>query len=81
MNKIIIACALFAVASADFVVKKQEDLQKFRGECVKELNITAEEIEEYKKWNFTESGNTPCYLKCVFIKMELFDDEKEFLVR
>ncbi len=80
MNKIIIACALLAVVSADFVVKKQADLEKIRGECVKLHKITPEQVEQYKKWNFTEVGHTPCYIKCVFNKMDLFDDEKGFLV-
>ncbi|CAO1421981.1 unnamed protein product [Diamesa hyperborea] len=74
--KIFIALfALVALASAEFQIKTSEDLQKYRGECVQELEIPAETVEEYKKWNFKPEGKTPCYIRCIFTKMEIFNDE------
>lgn len=70
-------CFLFIMiqASAEFQIKTSEDLQKYRGECASELEIPAETVEEYKKWNFKPEGKTPCYIRCVFTKMEIFNDE------
>ncbi len=79
MNNIIVTYVLLAVATA-YVIKRHANLEKIREECVEELNITTEEVIHYMNWNFTEAGKTPCYMKCVLIKMELFDDEKGFLV-
>lgn len=80
MKFLIALFAVLAVVSAEFTVKTMEDLLKYRAHCVKEVNVTAEEVEQFKKWNFTEEGTAPCYLKCVFIQMELYDKEKGFMV-
>lgn len=65
--------------TGDYVVKTQSDLLKARDDCVKEVvGITPEDIEKYKKREFPDEEKTRCYLKCVFHKFGLFDDEHGF---
>lgn len=77
---IVLFAVLFAAVKADFTVKTMEDLVKYRTQCVQELKVSADEVEQFKKWNFTETGKAPCYLKCVLTHMSLFDDAKGFNV-
>ena len=80
MKVIIALFFIFAIAAAEFVVQTGEDLGKYREECVAELDIPAESVVEYKKWQFTPEGKTPCYIRCIFTKMMIFDDEHGPLV-
>ncbi|XP_065089082.1 general odorant-binding protein 99a-like [Ochlerotatus camptorhynchus] len=80
MKLFIAVFALIAVAAAEFTVSTTEDLQRFRTECVTSLNVPAESVEKFKKWEFPEDDMTMCYIKCVFNKMQLFDDTEGPLV-
>uniref|UniRef100_A0A182KHK4 Odorant-binding protein 9 n=1 Tax=Anopheles christyi TaxID=43041 RepID=A0A182KHK4_9DIPT len=64
----------FRQVSAEFVVQTREDLLKYRAECVQSLSVSDELVEKYKSWNFPEDDTTQCYIKCIFNKMQLFDD-------
>ena len=55
------------------MVKTRDDLLQYRNECVAELGIPSSKVEEFKKWQFNDDTVTHCYLKCVFVKMGLFD--------
>ncbi|XP_013097467.2 general odorant-binding protein 99a-like [Stomoxys calcitrans] len=80
MKVFIPICLLFALASAEYVVKTRENLLQFRNECVAELKVSDELVEQYKKWQYPNDDVTKCYLKCVFGKFELFDAENGFNV-
>lgn len=65
--------------TGDYVVKTESDLLTARNECAKEVGgISSEDIEKYKKREFPDEEKTRCYLKCVFHKFGLFDDEHGF---
>lgn len=55
-----------------------EDLVKYRGECVSQLNVPAEKVEQYKQWKFEDSD--ACYMECILSKMSLFEPETGFNV-
>ncbi|KXJ69324.1 general odorant-binding protein 99a [Aedes albopictus] len=80
MKLFIAVFAVIAVAAADFTVSTTEDLQRFRNECVSSLSVPADYVEKFKKWEFPEDDTTMCYIKCVFNKMQLFDDTEGPLV-
>ena len=69
-------CLLFAVATAEYIVKTRENLLQFREQCVSELGIDAEHVEQFKKWQYPNDAITQCYLKCVFIKFGLFSEKE-----
>ncbi|XP_052862705.1 general odorant-binding protein 99a-like isoform X1 [Anopheles cruzii] len=75
-NKYVVAVLIVSLVqvSAEFVVQTRDDLLKYRGECVKSLGVSDELVEKYKSWNFPEDDTTQCYIKCIFNKMQLFDD-------
>lgn len=52
----------------------------YREECVKELKVPAELVEQYQKWVYPNDAQTQCYLKCVFTKFGLFDIQSGFNV-
>lgn len=62
-------------AADEFKVRTTDDLQVFRQECGKELNLTAERLEKFKKWEFADDEDTKCYIRCVFKKFPIFDDK------
>lgn len=64
--------------SAEYVVKTRENLLQYRNECIDELQISADLVEQYKKWQYPNDAVTQCYLKCVFVKFGLFDTENGF---
>lgn len=64
--------------TADYVVKTEEDLLKARTQCVSEVGVSAEDIEKYKRREFPDEEKTRCYLKCMFEKFGLFDEEHGF---
>lgn len=66
-------------ASADYVLKTKDDLMKMRKECIAELKIPETLVAEYQKRVFTPEGVTPCYIRCVFSRLGLFDDSTGFL--
>uniref|UniRef100_A0A240PNH4 Odorant-binding protein 9 n=1 Tax=Anopheles epiroticus TaxID=199890 RepID=A0A240PNH4_9DIPT len=75
MLKFVVAILAFtAVMSAEFVVQTRDDLLKYRAECVQSLGVSDELVEKYKSWDFPEDDTTQCYIKCIFNKMQLFDD-------
>ncbi|XP_055849977.1 general odorant-binding protein 99a [Episyrphus balteatus] len=71
---------LAALSSAEYTIKKREDLMKYRSECVEKLSVPTELLEKYKKWDFPDDATTHCYMKCILEKFELFDEEKGFSV-
>ncbi|XP_058825089.1 general odorant-binding protein 99a-like [Topomyia yanbarensis] len=66
--------ALVAMVTADFTVQTGEDLLRYRGECVSSLSISDDYVSKFKKWEFPEDETTMCYIKCIFTKMQLFDE-------
>ncbi|XP_075144695.1 general odorant-binding protein 99a-like [Haematobia irritans] len=78
MKVFIAVCLLFTLASAEYVVKTRENLLQFRNECVEELKVPAEHVEQYKKWQYPNDEITQCYMKCVFVKFGLFSPETGF---
>jgi len=50
----------------------------YREECVKELGVSADLVEQYQKWQYPNDAKTQCYLKCVFTKFGLFDVDTGF---
>lgn len=62
-------------AADEFKVRTTDDLQTFRTECGKELNIPSERLEKFKKWEFGDDEETKCYIRCVFKKFPIFDDK------
>lgn len=69
----------FGQASAEFVLKSRDDLNTARKECIAELKIPATTVAEYQKRIFTAEGVTPCYIRCVFYRLGLFDDTTGFI--
>lgn len=65
-------------ASAEYVIKTPEDLGRARKECVAELGIPASTVAEYKNKVFKPEGVTPCYIRCVFTRLGLFDEKSGF---
>lgn len=62
------------------MVKSRDDLLQFRNECVSELEIPENLVEQYKKWQYPNDSVTQCYLKCVFVKFSFFDTASGFNV-
>uniref|UniRef100_A0A1A9WB60 Uncharacterized protein n=1 Tax=Glossina brevipalpis TaxID=37001 RepID=A0A1A9WB60_9MUSC len=81
---VILAFAIVTVSSHhhhehdDYVVKTRDDLIKFRDECSNKLNVPAELLEKYKKWQYPEDDVTKCYMQCMFEKFEFFDEKQGF---
>lgn len=65
-------------ASAEYVLKTREDLDRARKECIVELGIPMTLVGDYQKRIFTPEGVTPCYISCVFKRLELFKEEDGF---
>ncbi|XP_075144694.1 general odorant-binding protein 99a-like [Haematobia irritans] len=80
MKVFIAACLLLIVHSHGYVVRSRDDLLQFRKECVAELEIPENLVEQYKKWEYPNDSVTQCYMKCVFSKFGLFDSESGFNV-
>uniref|UniRef100_A0A1I8PTN3 Odorant binding protein n=1 Tax=Stomoxys calcitrans TaxID=35570 RepID=A0A1I8PTN3_STOCA len=81
MKVFLAVCLFIALSSAEYVVKTRENLLQFRNECVAELEVPENLVEQYKKWQYPEDPLTKCYLKCVFTKFGLFDAENGFNVK
>ncbi|KAL9899486.1 odorant-binding protein 99b [Glossina fuscipes fuscipes] len=62
----------------DYVVKTREDLLKFRDECSTKLNVPADLLEKYKKWQYPDDELTKCYMKCMFKNFGFFDENHGF---
>jgi len=71
---------VYEQASAEYVVKNRENMLSYREECVKDLGIPADLVEQYQKWQYPNDPKTQCYLKCVFTKFGLFDVDTGFVV-
>ena len=65
-------------AKPEWKIQTHDDLIKYRGECVAALSITEEAVSQYKKWVFNDDEKTRSYIKCVFNKMGLFEDQSGF---
>lgn len=70
---------LFQQASADFGKKSREDLERARKECIAELSVPMPTVAEYHKRIFSPEGVTPCYIRCVFHRLGLFEDKGGFI--
>lgn len=60
-------------------MKTREDLTAARKECIAELGVPMTTVGEYQKRVFTAEGVTPCYIRCVFTRLGLFDDKVGFV--
>ncbi|XP_030564089.1 general odorant-binding protein 99a [Drosophila novamexicana] len=80
MKFLVAACMLFSLASAEYVLKNKDNMLSYRAECVKELDVPTELVEQYQKWVYPNDSKTQCYLKCVFTKFGLFDVQSGFNV-
>lgn len=69
---------IYQQAYADFTPSTGADLVKFRDECVTQLEIAPETVEEFKKWTFT-NDKSACYIHCIFDKMDLYEGD-HFLI-
>uniref|UniRef100_A0A336MDT2 CSON000112 protein n=1 Tax=Culicoides sonorensis TaxID=179676 RepID=A0A336MDT2_CULSO len=79
--KFLIVLSVIALALADeYKVRTTDDLQVFREECGKELNIPAERLEKFKMWDFGDDEVGRCYIRCSFKKFPIFDDKTGPLV-
>lgn len=70
----------FFQASAEFILKGKEDLELARRECIAEFGIGSELVAEYRNKIFKIEPPTPCYLRCVFSRLGLFDRETGFII-
>ncbi|KNC21910.1 General odorant-binding protein 99a [Lucilia cuprina] len=70
--------ALFALVSAEYKLRNQEDLMKARKECMEAKKVSPELIEKYKKFDFPDDEVTRCYIECIFEKFQLFDPKDGF---
>ncbi|XP_036324944.1 general odorant-binding protein 99a-like, partial [Rhagoletis pomonella] len=66
--------------SAEYVIKTEENLRQYRQECVAELQVPDEHVQQFRNRQFPNDSITQCYLKCIFNKFQLFDDETGFNV-
>ena len=66
-------------AYADFKVTSGDELHAFRDTCKTELSLSDENIEQFKKWEFT-APESACYINCMFRHMHLYDNDSGFLV-
>ncbi|XP_055377141.1 general odorant-binding protein 99a-like [Condylostylus longicornis] len=73
MKTIFAIFALILAVNAEWKINTQEDLMKYREECVAEKNVPTEHVDKYKKWDYPDDETTRCYLECVFNKMGLYD--------
>jgi hypothetical protein len=55
-----------------------DDLALARRECVAELGIPTDIVQEYKNKVFKPEGKTPCYIRCVFTRLGIFDEKSGF---
>ncbi|XP_061393272.1 general odorant-binding protein 99a-like [Musca vetustissima] len=80
MKLFVVLCAIFVLNASAYVVKSRDDLLQFRNECISELEIPENLVEQYKKWQYPNDSVTQCYLKCVFVKFGFFDTTNGFNV-
>uniref|UniRef100_U5EK30 Proteinral odorant-binding protein 99a obp n=1 Tax=Corethrella appendiculata TaxID=1370023 RepID=U5EK30_9DIPT len=52
-----------------------EETTKYDQDCAKELEISNELFEKYKKYEYPDDEATHCFIRCVHKKMQLFTDE------
>lgn len=67
-------------ASADYVLKGGDDLTAARRECIAEFGISGDLLADYRNKIFKPEAPTPCYIRCVFERLGLFEREKGFNV-
>lgn len=66
------------MVAEEWKIQTQEDLLKYRGECVQSVGVSEEQVAKYKAWTFPDDEKTHKYIQCVFIKMGLFDETTGF---
>ncbi|EDW89300.1 general odorant-binding protein 99a [Drosophila yakuba] len=77
----ILLCALLGLASAaDYKLRTAEDLQNARKECAATSKVTEALIAKYKTFDYPDDDITRNYIKCIFVKFDLFDETKGFKV-
>lgn len=59
-------------------MQTHDDLLKYRTQCVTKFEITDEQLNKFKAWNFEDNEQTRNYIHCVFGKMGLFYDATGF---
>ncbi|XP_061395437.1 general odorant-binding protein 99a-like, partial [Musca vetustissima] len=63
-----------------YVVKTRDQHLQFRNECIAELQVPENLLEQYKKFDYPNDATTQCYLKCIFVKFGFFDTTSGFNV-
>ncbi|XP_055918813.1 general odorant-binding protein 99a [Eupeodes corollae] len=72
---------IFAFTTAqEYKIKTQADLANIRKQCVELKKITPEQVEKYKKFEFTDDEKTRCYIECIFDKFGLFNAKDGFKI-
>ncbi|CRK95617.1 CLUMA_CG009075, isoform A [Clunio marinus] len=79
MKLFIVAALLIVAVQGDYVLKTLDDLQTARKECILENKVPQELVAEYQKRIFKEEGVTPCYIRCIFTRLGLFDEKTGFI--
>ncbi|KAH8252861.1 hypothetical protein KR032_002253 [Drosophila birchii] len=77
----ILLCALLGLAAAtEYKLRTPEDLQAARKECGASSKVTEALIAKYKTLEYPDDEITRNYIKCIFVKFDLFEDTKGFKV-
>ncbi|XP_055622565.1 uncharacterized protein LOC129766124 [Toxorhynchites rutilus septentrionalis] len=72
-------CLLIAMAAVDALPKKGEIRKSIRS-CVKETGVSGKSAVRVLKGNFSDdSDDIKCFVKCMFNRLGLIDDEDEIL--
>uniref|UniRef100_A0A336MC78 CSON015018 protein n=1 Tax=Culicoides sonorensis TaxID=179676 RepID=A0A336MC78_CULSO len=79
MKVFIVLLAIAAIASAEFTVKHFEDLLKYHDECGAENKVAAEHITKFKNQEYGADEESFCHVRCLSMKIGVFDDEHGLL--
>lgn len=55
----------------------QEEVQKARQDCQKEMNVTDDLIEKAENGNFTDDNDFKCFTKCFYTKLGYLNEKGE----
>lgn len=64
--------------SAEWVPRTSDQMYKDQAECFKQLELTKEEQEKVKKEDFPDEPKFRCYLRCILMGGQIWDDEKGY---
>ncbi|KAH8284614.1 hypothetical protein KR018_005453 [Drosophila ironensis] len=71
----ILLCALLGLASAsDYKIRTAEDFQEARKECFVTARVPEGLVPKFKAFEYPDDEITHNYIKCIFVKFDLFDD-------